>query len=155
MRFITFIFLPLLFSLNLSAVESKSRVEELFIWKISDEMKLSVPEEKNFSDLIRSLNQRRQATNEELQLTIKKMSETKNIKDQEKLLATHRKLLKQYNDLTIEETDRIEKMFGTERAARYFVLKNDLTNRLKSVLAAPEKSSSDGKLQPPKIIEEK
>jgi hypothetical protein len=153
-----FCFSILFFIFNLSAyaAEPKNRVEELFIWKISDEMKLSVPEEKAFSDLIRALNQKRHAANESLQNTLKKMSDAKSLKEKEKLLSDHRKHLKTYNDLSVEEADRIEKLFGAEKATQYFVLKNDLTNRLKSMLAAPEKPApSAEKLAPPKLIEEK
>ncbi len=135
------------------AVEARNKVEELFIWKISDELKLSVPEEKNFSDFVRGLNQRRAQVNNDLQESLKKMSTSANPKEREKALSEHRKLLKSYSDLSIEEVDRIQKLLGTEKAAQYFVLKNDLTNRLKAMLAMPEKKPTE-KLGPPKVIEE-
>lgn len=137
-----------------AAVESRNRVEELFIWKISDEMKLSVPDEKAFSDLFRKMNQKKAESNEEIQSILKKLSESKDLKDKEKLLKEHRKALKAYNDLTMEEVDQIQKLFGSEKAAQYFVLKNDLTNKLKSMLASPEKAAKTP-LPPPRIIEEK
>jgi hypothetical protein len=80
------------------------------------------------------------------------MAATTNQKERDKALAEHRKLLKAYSDLSIEEVDRIQKMLGSEKAAQYFVLKNDLTNRLKSMLATPEKKPGQ-KLGPPKVIE--
>lgn len=142
---------------SLFAVENRSRVEELFIWKISDEMKLSVPEEKSFSDLIRNLNQKKLKTNEELQIVLKSLAKASTRKDKEKFLAEHRKLLKQYNDYSLEEVDRIQKIFGTDKAAQYFVLKNDLTSRLKSLLAIPEKPAAPQpeKLAPPVILQDK
>jgi hypothetical protein len=135
------------------AVESRNKVEELFIWKISDELKLSVPEEKKFSDFVRGLNQRRAQVNDELQESLKKMSASANPKERERALSEHRKLLKSYSDLSIEEVDRIQKLLGTEKAAQYFVLKNDLTNRLKAMLTMPDKKPME-KLGPPKVIEE-
>lgn len=141
-----------IFSAPLGAVESRNKIEELFIWKISDELKLSVPEEKGLSDLLRGLNQRRTKLNEELQTTIQKMSDGATIKDREKILGEHRKLLKSYGDLSIEEVDRVQKLLGSEKTARYFVLKNDLTNRLKTMLITPDKKSAE-KLGPPKVIE--
>jgi hypothetical protein len=143
----------LYFSVSLFASETRNKVEELFIWKISDELKLSVPEEKSLAELIRTLNQRRTRVNEDLQETLKKMSSAQSSSEREKTLAEHRKLLKSYSDLSIEEADRVQKIFGTEKASRYFVLKNDLTNRLKTMLAAPETKTAE-KLGPPKIIEE-
>jgi len=148
--FVLIYFLSL--STAVGAVESRNKVEELFIWKISDELKLSVPDEKSLSDFLRGLNQRRAQVNEDLQTSLKKMAETTNPKDRDKVLAEHRKLLKAYSDLSIEEVDRIPKMLGSEKAVQYFVLKNDLTNRLKSMLATPEKKPAQ-KLGPPKVIE--
>jgi hypothetical protein len=148
--FVLIYFLSL--STAVGAVESRNKVEELFIWKISDELKLSVPDEKSLSDLLRGLNQRRAQVNEELQATLKKMATATTQKDREKVLNEHRKLLKSYSDLSIEEVDRIQKMLGSEKAAQYFVLKNDLTNRLKSMLATPENRPAQ-KLGPPKVIE--
>jgi predicted membrane chloride channel (bestrophin family) len=129
-------------------------VEELFIWKISDEMKLSVPDEKAFSDFIRKMNQKKSECNDDIQNVLKKLSEAKDLKEKEKLLKEHRKALKVYNDLTLEEVDQMQKIFGSEKAAQYFVLKNDLTNKLKSMLASPEKAAKTP-LPPPRIIEEK
>ncbi len=141
------------FSGSLFASESRNKVEELFIWKISDELKLSVPEEKSLSDLIRGLNERRTHVNEGLQEALKKMSSAQTVGEREKILVEHRKLLKSYSDLSLEEADRVQKLFGAEKATRYFVLKNDLTNRLKSMLASPEPKAAQ-KLGPPKVIEE-
>ena len=74
------------FSFSAGAVDSKNRVEELFIWKISDELKLSVPEERSFSKLIKTLNERRSQVNEDLQAILRQLSDSKTTKDKEKLL---------------------------------------------------------------------
>jgi Skp family chaperone for outer membrane proteins len=137
-----------------AAVESRNRIEELFIWKISDEMKLSVPDEKSLTDLIRNLNKKRADANDKLQNTLKALSEAKESKEKERLLKEHRKALKAYNDLSLEEADQIQKIFDVNRAAQYFVLKGELTNKLKTLLASPEKSSQ-APLPPPQVIEEK
>ncbi len=136
------------------AADSRNRVEELYIWKISDELKLSVPEEKSFSNLIRDLNARRTDINDQIQSLIKKLALPTSAKEKEKKLSEHRKLLKRYNELNLEEFDKILKMFGTEKASQYFVLKNELTSKVKNLLASPEKPTIE-KLDPPQVIEEK
>lgn len=140
-------------------MDARNRVEELFIWKVSDELKLSVPEEKSFSEMIKGLNQRRSLVNENLQDILKQLAESKTTKDKERLLLEQKRLFRSYNDLSLEEAERIQKLFGIDRAAQYFVIKNDLTNRLKTVLASPDKptqAAAPAKLGPPKvIIEEK
>ncbi len=159
-----FIILVSLFQISTSAgaVDSKNRVEELFIWKVSDELKLSVPEEKSFSILIKGLNQRRTLVNENLQDIVKQLAESRTTKEKEKLLLEQKRQLRNYNELSLEEADRVQKLFGIDRAAQYFVIKSDLTNRLKTVLASPEKTTAPTappaapvKLGPPQVIEEK
>ena len=49
----------------------------------------------------------------------------------------------------------MQKLLGVDRAAKYFVLKTDLTNKLKTMLATPEKAAPAEKMAPPKLIEEK
>lgn len=157
--------IPLIFLFQISnaagADDSKNRVEELFIWKISDELKLSVPEEKSFSLMIKTLNERRARVNGDLQDILKRLSESKTTKEKEKLLAEQKRLLRSYNELSLEEADKVQKLFGTDRAAQYFVLKNDLTNRLKTALISSDKgtntvpSVAPTKLGPPQVIEEK
>lgn len=158
MKIFRIFFVFILFPISLFAVESRSRVEELFIWKISDEMKLSVPEEKSFSDLIRTLNRKKAKANERIQSVLKELSKTTVPKEREKLLVEHRSLLKEYNNYSLEELDKIQKLFGPQKAAQYFVLKNDLTVRLKNLLAIPDKQSQPSvpeKLVPPQVLEQK
>jgi hypothetical protein len=153
-HFLSSIFLISCLSISLWAAESRNRVEELFIWKISDELKLSVPEEKSFSTLVRDLNARRTAINDQLQNTVKKLGIPSSVKEKEKILVEHRKLLKSYSDLSVEEVDKIQKIFGVEKASQYFVLKNELTSKVKNLLASPEKQPAE-KMAPPQVIEEK
>ncbi|PIS10277.1 MAG: hypothetical protein COT73_10400 [Bdellovibrio sp. CG10_big_fil_rev_8_21_14_0_10_47_8] len=153
-------FIPILFLLfsfhSWGVSDSKNRVEELFIWKISDELKLSVPEEKSFSQLVRSLGQKRARVNEELKDVVRKLSQSQSTADREKLLVEQKKLFKKYNDLSLEEADRVQKILGIDRTAQYFVLKSDLTNRLKNIFTSGEKTSSaPTTLAPPKVIEQK
>ena len=150
------------FAPSVRAVDTKNRVEELFIWKVSDELKLSVPEEKSFSKVIKTLNERRAQVNDSLQDVLRQLADSKTSKEKEKLLSEQKRLLRSYGELSLEEAEKIQKLLGIERAAQYFVLKNDLTHRLKTALMAPSDKASVGptpvghvKLGPPQVIEEK
>lgn len=150
-------FVCLLGVATVHAADTPNRVEELFIWKVSDELKLSIPEEKSFTKLIKNLNAKKSSLNEAIQENIRHMGGAGSAKDKEKLLSEQKRLLKSYNELSIDEVTQIQKLFGPERAAQYFVLKNDLTNKLKTLLAAPSSNgvSAAPMMAPPHIIEEK
>lgn len=155
----------LLFSLSLISFSTHAeeihtnshKFEDLFIWKISDELKLSVPDEKAFSDLIRKLNQKKADLNEQVQATLKKLSESKDKKEREKNLTEYKTQVKKLGQIAIDEVDQIKKALGEEKAAKYFVLKNELANQFKARLANPG-ANPDSKpkvdLPSPKVIEE-
>ncbi len=168
-KFYIFLFFPLIFHSQARAISSsKNRVEELFIWKISDELSLSVPEEKSFSKLVRELNLKRNQTNEKIQANLKSLAASANPKEQEKLLNEQKKLLKSYGEIPVEEIDKVQKMFGPKKATHYFVLKNEMASKLKLAFSSPDRLSNNGtevmpseaaqvkmKLPPPQVFEEK
>jgi hypothetical protein len=156
-------------SLSTHAEESRPpnhKFEDLFIWKVSDELKLSVPEEKSFSDLIRSLNQKKASLSDQIQDTLKKIAaggtapematgkSSVHKKSMDKILNEYRSELKALNNLNVEEIDQVKKILGSEKAAQYLVLKNDLANQLRSKLLNSDADKSKTDLPTPKIIEE-
>ena len=136
--------------------ESRNRLEELFIWKVSEDLKLSVMEEKSFSELLRDINKRKIELNDNLQNTLRAMQDSKTSKEKDKALADYKKKLKSYNAISIDEIDKVQKIFGPEKTAQYLLIKSDLTSRVKTLLASPDKSKPEKseKIPAPKIIEE-
>jgi hypothetical protein len=124
------------------AEASKNRLEELFIWKVSEELKLSVPEEKQFSDTVRELNLKRFNLNEEIQKHLLAMSSAEPLKAKGNLVL-YRQALKKYQDVNLEEIDRIQKILGPQKTNQYFALKNDLSQKLKNMISNPEKSKEE------------
>lgn len=139
------------------AAEKPNQLEVLFIWKMSDELKLNSAEEKVFTVIIKELNQKKNKLNQALQASLDKLvkSHSPKVKDQE--LVHYRKVLQDYSRVHEEEFDRLKPVLGSDRLVKYFVIKNDLTSRIKSMLLNPDSPKPDNKkiLNPPKLIEEK
>lgn len=128
------------------ATNKAKQVEDLFIWKISDELKLSVKEEKSFSEIIRKLNKEKlDLTNQMDQLTIELKDQKDNKKNQQ-ILKKYKVSIQKYGLTSVQEIDKIEKLIGSERTAKYIVLKNDFTSKLKQLLS----TSTDQTLNPDK-----
>lgn len=136
------------------AAEKRNQLEELLIWKMSDELKLNTGEEKKFTETIRSLNARKAELNLALQVSIEKMGKA-DTKAKEAELLHYRKTLVGYNRLSEEEFDRLKPLLGADRFVQYLLIKQDLTNRIKSMLANPEAAKPKSSLPQPKVIEEK
>ncbi|KYG69769.1 hypothetical protein AZI87_10260 [Bdellovibrio bacteriovorus] len=160
MRLIFLFTISVLFSTSLvsaaSAAEKRNQLEELLIWKMSDELKLTPVEEKKFTDIVKSLNQKKADLNHELQASVEKMQKATSAKFKEDELSKYRKTLQSYGRVGEEEFDKLKPLLGSERMAQYLVIKQDLTNRIKSMLANPESNGKGSKSLPsPKLIEEK
>lgn len=141
-----FIITIYLISVPVLATNKAKQVEDLFIWKISDELKLSVKEEKSFSEIIRKLNKEKlDLTNQMDQLTIELKDQKDNKKNQQ-ILKKYKVSIQKYGLTSVQEIDKIEKLLGSERTAKYIVLKNDFTSKLKQLLS----TSTDQTLNPDK-----
>lgn len=146
----------------------KSYLEDIFIWKMTDELKLSVPEEKKFSEIQKGLNKTKIELNKKIQTSVEELSFAHASKTPENLLNTklnqHAIYLKKYSDLASEEFSMMRKLLGSSRVVEYLRIRNELNNKMKSVLAgeSEKKLNSEsvdpekfGTLPPPKIIIEK
>lgn len=138
--------------------EKRNQLEELFIWKMSDELKLSPVEEKKFTEIVKDLNKRKADLNHSLLESVEKMTKAANTKKREEELTRYRKTLQSYNHVSEEEFDKLKPLLGADRFVQYVQIKQDLTNRIKSMLANPDSSPAKAEKKPlpaPKLIEEK
>jgi len=117
--------------------KERSRLEELFIWKASEELKLPPAEETKFTEIIKSLNASRHAASEEMDAAVKDLDSAKTKADADKALARHRAALKAVQAVQTSELDKLKPLLGSEKMARYLVVKTALLEKLKSLLSAP------------------
>jgi predicted nucleic acid-binding Zn-ribbon protein len=142
------------FSLQIFA-QSAQRLEDLFIWKVSDELKLSAVEEEEFASQLRALNTKRKKLNDEIENLLKEMGELSLAQKESELpkkLRDYERKIKQYSDTQVEEIKQVEKVLGVRRAAVYFSLKNDLVFKIRQSLSPQPRSISAPKLAPPKVV---
>lgn len=117
--------------------KERSRLEELFIWKASEELKLPPAEETKFTEIIKTLNASRRAAGDEMDAAVKDLDAAKTKAEAEKALARHRAALKQVHAVQTAELDKLKPLLGSEKLARYLVVKNTLLERLKTMLSSP------------------
>lgn len=145
---------------NSDQITKKNQLEELFIWKLSDELKLGPSEEKKFASLVRTLNQKKLDGTLKIEQTTKELLSAKSEKDKESILKNLKKAYQEYNQLSIFELDEMKKLLGIQRLTNYLEVKQELTAKVKSLLIQKnderEKKDSFFKkdLPPPKIIED-
>ncbi len=131
---------------------SPNKIEDLFIWKISDELKLSTSEEKKFGEIFKKLNKKKSDLVHEHDDIMARLAKVEG-KDLKDVLKKYRDNLAETNKIPMQEFDEIKKLFGEDRIAKYLQVKRDLTNKVKNLLT--EKTErKESELPPPKVIEE-
>ena len=159
---ILLIHLATLFAIANTESTKKNQVEDIFIWKISDELQLSAKQEKEFGDIHRTLNKKKSEISEEIKLIqtdIRKNEKPLSKVDQTKLIQKNRQLLQKLNQLNINEFDSMKKLLGSEKFLTYLFLKQEINTKFKSMVLgrSPEKLKENvkNKSNDPVVIEEK
>ena len=124
---------------------------------MSEELKLTATEEKKFTEIVKSINTEKSSLNKNLQDSIGLMSKLSGDKAQGEALKKYRKDLSKYNRLSEDEVERVQALLGVARTIQYLQIKQDLTNKVKSMLVSPEGKAKPGakEMPAPTIIEEK
>ncbi len=148
------------FASHETGLAKKNQSEELFIWKLSDELKLGPLEEKKFAELVRTLNQKKFQGTQKIEQVTKELLIAKTDKEKELVLKSLKKAYLDYNQLSILELEEMKKLLGIQRLTSYLEAKQELTAKVKSLLIQKgddrDKKESAGRkeLPTPKIIEE-
>lgn len=133
--------------------ERKSYLEDIFIWKMSDELKLTTKEEKQFTEIHKTLNKKKADLNRQIQESIQKLNENSS----EAEIKKYRRLLQDYNQISLTEFDSVKKLLGSKKFVSYVKIKNELTSKVKSILIgdrATDRKDIKVKLPAPRVIVE-
>ena len=134
--FVSIFLYTLLLSANTDTTK-KNQIEDIFIWKISDELQLSAKQEKEFGDIHRTLNKKKAELSEQIksmQTDPKKATIKMSVFYQNKLIKKNRTLLMQLNQLSVDEFDSMKKLMGPEKFLEYLFLKQELNSKFKSMV---------------------
>lgn len=159
---VTFLFAQFSFAQN--------KVEQLFLWKISDELKLNVQEEKKLTSIVQTINQKKIRLTQQMEKQADLFVKASSNGERSMTYQAYERTLKEHNQLNLEELTTIKSLLGLERLAKYLFIKKDFTEKVKSLLVSQDKSEKDPTapasheeetpkkpmkvLPPPKIIEE-
>ncbi|MBL7556783.1 MAG: hypothetical protein JNM24_13255 [Bdellovibrionaceae bacterium] len=135
-------------------VKQVKKFEDLFIWKVSEELKLTQKEETLVSEIIKETNRKKQESNAHLEALYRKMNQESAISGKKDILNKIRSLHKEQLSISLEEIDRLNKGIGIKKLGLYLEIKRDLSEKIKNVWSQNEKKP-DKALPAPKVIEER
>jgi hypothetical protein len=116
----------------------RRRLEELLIWKMSEELKLSVEIEIPFAEAMRALNREKAKANVEVAEALSALGKAKTRGETDVALKKYEKAWKDYGELPLREVSRIRAIVGPEKLSRYLVAKSQMAEKLKALSSAAE-----------------
>lgn len=128
--------------------KDRRRMEDLFIWKISEELDLSVDDERWLTTTLKSLGQEKM----DLQRQLDGLAQS--LKKQPEKLSSYKAIQKKLHTLQINELNQIEKKLGPQKAALYIYYRSELYKRVMQIIDSPEPKKLTKPLPPPKVIDE-
>jgi hypothetical protein len=130
----------------------RKRLEELFIWKMSEELKLSVDTEVAFAEALRGLNREKSVALNELNealVTLGEATRREKAAGEARLSAAmnrYEKAVRRYGEVPVREVARLKPILGAEVLARYLFAKSQVTEKL---LAISTSGSTSGETSSP------
>lgn len=117
--------------------KERRRLEELFIWKMSEELKLPVEQETQFANLMRSLNREKAKANLAVSSALDEMTRAQALGDPskarvavEKAVKNYEKAWLTYGKIPLNEVRRMRQLLGSERLGKYLVAKSLMAEKL-------------------------
>jgi hypothetical protein len=115
----------------------RSRLEQLFIWRVSDRLRLKPQEETKFTTEYKKLCDERLKLSSEVDQQLGSIEKSRGDRVAlSKGLADYQALVKKQSLLQIKEIETMGKIFDPVKMAEYLLLKRDLTEKFKDVVAS-------------------
>jgi hypothetical protein len=119
----------------LNAAAQNNRVEQILVWKVSEELGLSAKEEKKLSEIVSKINEKKSTFSSAIENNLRDLREAvKANKKTNLFVKLHTENLQKLNQLNLDEIKEVRKALGEVRLARYLLIKSDLSQRVKMLL---------------------
>jgi flagellar motility protein MotE (MotC chaperone) len=137
----------------------KGRLEQLYLWKVSDRLNLNAEQEARFKTIYKEITDNRARLSGEMDKCLGQIEKSKgNAAEVQKHVTKYEDLLKQYNGVSTEEFDRMKRFLGTAKFGEYLLLKREMTQKLKDVISTGglnlQTKAARSPLKDPEVIQE-
>ncbi len=147
------VFFVLLFAFPLQAAD---RFQELFLWKMSEAMKLSAEKEEAFNTTVRQLNEKKAKALQDIDTSLAQMKDVKTESSAKAQVAKYKVALDAYHNVAQEELIQMSKIFNYSELSQYLTIKMEIIKRLQEKMLDPKKESKTevGPRKPKIILDE-
>jgi hypothetical protein len=139
----------------------RSRLEQLFIWRVSDKLQLTPDEETKFAAEYKKLSEDRADAFHKMDDILNKLSEVKDDKKaRAKLLSEYEEASKKSVRVQDNELPAMKKIFTQDQLVEYVLLKREMFHKFRDALATSKTTSvadspDKPKLKEPEVIQQK
>lgn len=122
---------------DLNAKEIRDRLNKIFYWQLSDELKLSPAQEKAVVSVLEETQQNRDDTfvaREEAMQALQKLSKTATLEQTRPHLERYSQALQALSNIEKDEYAALKAAIGEELLGRFYVIREDVTSRVRKAL---------------------
>lgn len=122
---------------DMSATELKTRLNKIFYWHLSDELKLSAKQERDVVVILESVQQKREAAlgeRENALSDLRKLPKDAGIDKTRPHLEKYLRSLETLAGLDREEYNSLKVAMGEELLGRFYIIRDDVTTRVRKAL---------------------
>ncbi|MCB0347849.1 MAG: hypothetical protein KDD37_03395, partial [Bdellovibrionales bacterium] len=140
----------ILFSMPLQAAD---RFQELFLWKMSEALKLSAEKEEAFATAVRTLNEKKAKALQDIDTSLAKMKGASTENNAKVQVTKYKEALDAYHNVAQEELTEMSKIFNYSELSKYLTIKMEIIKRLQEkMLDSQKESKTEVGPRKPKII---
>jgi hypothetical protein len=116
-----------------SEQQLRERLNQIFYWRLADELKLTPKEEKDLIQVIEDTQKKREIALAERDSALKTMHELKegDVKNRDESLSRYEKSLQKLSESDIDEHKKLRNLLGAGRLARYYVIRDTVLAEIK------------------------
>lgn len=125
------------FAADLDAKEIRDRLNKIFYWQLSDELKLSPAQEKAVVSILESSQKKRDAALEQRESSMKALQalpKTATLAQSKPHLDAYASALETLSRSEHEEHLALKAAMGEELLARFYIIREDVTSRVRKAL---------------------
>ncbi len=123
------------------AQDVKERLNKILYWSVSDELKLTPAQEKKMVEIIEQVQARRETAYKEREAALaelRKLPKAASADKAKTVLGRYQAALETLTKLESEEYTRLLEVFGVQTLARFYVIRDDVAQRVREALRTPD-----------------
>jgi hypothetical protein len=115
--------------------KTNQRIDDLFVWMVSEKLQLKPNVEGEFASVFKELSKRKQELSEKAEEQIESILKQPNPDRRKKMIEEYRGTLVELGQIQVQEVERFSKVLGDEKFVQYLAAKQELGKKIRTLVS--------------------